>query len=210
AWNVSATLDVDADGWNDVLVTMGRDRGAFPAMPTRVFLQNPDCHDDACARFLPAELPIGGGHRTSWQTLPVQDASGAWRLLHLVGSNGTDPTAVTLPEILTSTPAPGRGWLAVRVGALHDLRAVGSVVRPRFFDPLGRVLPSMPEVLVSQPATWGAPGFNPVVVLGVPAGSVRAEVTVDLPGTWADVVLATTTWNTTLDVALPSGDPRAP
>ncbi len=210
AWNVSATEDVDADGWNDVLVTMGRDRGAFVGMPTRVFLQNPDCHDDACARFLPFELPIGGGHRTSWITVPVQDATGAWDLVHFVGTNGTDPNAVTVPEILRPTLAPGRSWLAVRVGAIHDLRAIGSVVRPRFFDAYDRELPAMPEVLVSQAATWGAPGFNPAIVLGVPAGSVRAEVTVDLPGAWPDVTLTATAWNQPLDVVLPQGDPRAP
>jgi hypothetical protein len=210
AWNVSASVDVDADGWNDVLVTTGRDRNMFPAMPTRVFLQNPDCHDDACARWIPAEAPIGVGHRTSWQTVPLQDASGAWRLLHLVGSNGTDATAVTLPEIFETTPAPGRAWIAVRVGAIHDLRAIGAVVRPRFFDALDRPLPAMPEVLVSQPTTWGAPGFNPAVVLGVPAGASYAEITVDLPGAWPDAVFTTSSWNQPVDVTLPAGDPRAP
>ncbi len=189
AWLPSGLWDTNADGWMDVTLTLGRDLGRFPPMPQRAYLQTPGCYAAECPRYVPVDLPMERGHHYAQLLVPVQDAEGAWSLLTFWSSHaGAEEVDSAVQVVRWSVAAPAR-WIGLQVGAVSDLRMAGAVVRPQFFDAGGKRLAGTEEVLMSVGSTVGAPGANNPVILGVPAGAVRASIEVDFAGCRGTVVV---------------------
>lgn len=202
SWQVLGTWDLNADGWMDVTVTTGRDFDLRPASPSYAFLQTPGCAGAGCARYAMSELPWPEGHVLGVATAVVPRASGGWAVIAVPSLNTVYDDGLDTPRALRWTLASDRRWLAVRVGDGHDLRGVGSVVRPRFRDETGALLPSTTEILLMPAPSWGMPGGNAPVIVGVPSEAVSASVEVDLPGCRPTVQAAVTAFDAPVDVAI--------
>ncbi len=202
SWQIRANWDVNADGWMDVVVTTGRDFDVRPLSPSYAFLQTPACRGLACDRFVMSELPWPDGHVLGTVSLVVPRADGSWAVITAPSLNAVYADGVDAPRVLRWSLPAGRRWLALRVGASHDLRALGSVLRPQFFNAAGQVLPATSEVLLMPAPTWGMPGGNDPVVIGVPQDAVSAVVDVDLPGCRPTVRVSTATFDAPLEVPI--------
>jgi len=174
AWQVSGTWDVNADGFHDVLVTNGRDAGPFPAQPSYAFLRRPGCFDGACGRYVRVDLPLDPGHHHGLALIPVRRADGGWTWLGLANSNAVDPAADARVAVFRWSPTEPDGWVSLGLGALHDLRAMGAVVTPRFVDAQGDVVVQGEPTLVALASTRGHPGVQQPMIWGLPPGAVSA------------------------------------
>ncbi|MFM2162706.1 MAG: hypothetical protein RLZZ383_2218 [Pseudomonadota bacterium] len=200
SWQVSGTWDVNADGWVDVVVTTGRDFDVRPVSPSYAFLHTPACRGVGCARFAMAELPWPAGHVLGAVHLVVPRADGSWAVLVVPSLNAVYDDGVDAPRALRWSLPAGRHWLAVRVGSGHDLRGLGSIVRPHVEDAAGLPLATSAEVLLMSAPTWGMPGANPPLLLGIPASAASVSLEVDLPGCRPTVTVTTSVWDQPIDV----------
>ncbi len=185
AWQIDGRFDVNVDGLTDVLVTNGEDQGPFPTQESYVYLTNPGCLDGACARYEQKFLPKGAGHAHGLLWVPVTRADGSTRILLATTSDSVSGEGA--PQFLTWSAEPARRWVALQVGAWGDWSAIGAVVRTRFVDAAGQpiadaVLGQELQNLNALPVTWGFPGANSPIVLGVPDAASAVDVRVDLPG----------------------------
>jgi hypothetical protein len=201
SWQVSATWDFNADGFLDIIVTAGHDAGPFAAMPQMVYLQQPGCYDASCQRYVPVEIPIDYGHYHGLAPMTVQSADGAWHVLAVLNTSVEAQPSVPTAFLWTTTEE--KRWVSLAVGAMHDLRAIGSRVRMAFYDDAGQQIPSTTEALLALTPTWGSPGFNGPLIMGVPAGATRMEAELDLPRCHSSVSLVITEFNRPYNVGVP-------
>ncbi len=174
AWQVSGTWDVNADGFSDILVTNGRDAGPFPAQPSYAYLRRPGCFDASCGRFERVDLPLAWGHHHGFALVPMPRADGGWTWLGLLNSNAVDPAADARVAAFTWQPVAADAWVSLALGPLHDLRAMGAVVTPRFVDEQGATVVAGEPTLVALASTRGHPGVQQPLVWGLPSGAVSA------------------------------------
>lgn len=208
-WAIDGRFDLNADGMADVMVMNGEDQGHFPIQESYVYLTDPACLDGSCPRYAQKFLPKGAGHAHGVLWFPVPTSNGGTKMLIVSTSDAVG--AEGHPQFLTWEAEPSRRWFALQLGGLGDLRATGAIVRYRFLDASGAplrdaVLGQELQVVASLAVTWGFPGLNSPVVLGVPEHAASVHVTVELPGASATVreldIDASTGWNRSYDVAV--------
>jgi hypothetical protein len=203
AWQVVTTWDVNADGWDDLLVTNGRDAGTYDPMPTFAYLQTPGCQADACPRWAADRLPLASAHHTALERWPVRGADGAWRILGFLSTDAhpTDPS-ITLEAFLWAPP-PDHHWVALQIGSRHDLRAVGATIHAQRFDAADQPIAGTERTLHTLQATRATPGANSPVILGLSPGTARLHLEIDLPRCHPTITLDLTAFDQPVPIDVP-------
>jgi hypothetical protein len=203
SWQIVPSWDLNADGFSDLIVTMGRDASVYAPMPTLAYLQTPGCASDTCPRWARTEIPGTLGHHYALETLPVQLADGSWRVLAFLSTDvhPVDPS-ITL-DAFWWTPPPGHHWLALQLGDRHDLRAIGATVHVRRFDAAGQPVAGTERLLHALQPTRSTPGSNSPILLGVAPGTTRIELEIDLPRCHPTVTVDVTAFDQPVTVDVP-------
>jgi hypothetical protein len=204
SWQISDRWDFNADGAVDVLITEGRDAFDFAPMPQFVFLGDAACADASCERYALAPLPELTGHHHGVGWFPVRGADGAWKLLGWLNSDAESTEVNARVAFFLWHTDSSRRWVALQLGRPDNLDAVGARVSGVTMDASGGVVGPAWERTHALTPTWGYPGSNPPIVVGVPEGAVTLHVEVDFPGCHPSVAIDLTAFNQPVDIDVPA------
>lgn len=202
-WQVTDRWDFNADGVVDVLITEGRDAGDFAPMPQFVFLGDPACVDATCARYALEPLSSLTGHHHGIGWFPVRMADGSWQVLGWLNSDAESTESNARVAFFSWHTDATRRWVALQLGRPDRLESVGARVSGVTTDADGAVVGPRWERTHALTPTWGYPGSNPPILIGVPEGAVALRVEVDLPGCHPSVAIDITAFDQPVDLDVP-------
>lgn len=202
-WQITDRWDFNADGAVDVLITEGRDAGDFSPMPQFAFLGDPACADASCDRYALAPLPELTGHHHGLGWFPVRLADGSWQLLGWLNSDAESTESNARVAFFSWHTDASRRWVALQLGRPDRLESVGALVSGVTTDAAGAVVGPRWERTHALTPTWGYPGSNPPILIGVPEGAAALHVEVDLPGCHPSVAIDVTTFNQPVELDVP-------